>query len=127
MSISVEQLESGYLYYRLIGSITEDDFQALRSREEMIFGAASSGWCVGVVADFTGLHTIAPQLWTDLRQMRLVQDERICVVVIVGANPYLRALATSLGVTIARHPFVFRDTVDEALNLLGAYSDSSYV
>jgi hypothetical protein len=122
VAIYIEQLEAGYLFYRLAGTVTEDDLYTLRVREHAFFDARPDDWRVSVIADLSELHTIPPQLLSQFRQMRMVRDEHICVVIVVGANRYLRALATSLGITIAKHEFVFCETMDEALTLLGAYS-----
>ena len=40
---------------------------------------------------------------------------------VVGANPYLRALAISLGLIAARHNFVFSATREDALQTLQRY------
>ena len=122
--IYLDQINSGCLYYRLAGSITEHDLRRLRVQEDSVFNTFRDGEGVGVVADLTDLHTISPQLLSDLRQMRMVRDDHVRVVVVVGANPYLRALAISLGIAVGKHQFVFSETVDEALALVGAYSVS---
>jgi hypothetical protein len=122
VSIYIEQLESGYLYYRLAGTVTEDDLYALHVREHTLFDDRPADWCVNVIADLSDLHTIPPQFLSELRRTHMVRDDHIGVVIVVGANRYLRALATSLGLTIAKHEFVFCDTLDEAYTLLGAHS-----
>ena len=47
----------------------------------------------------------------------------MCVVIVVGANPYLRALAISLGLLSNQHAFIFRQTMDEALATLATDLD----
>lgn len=120
MPIHIELLEpAGCLYYRFTGHITREDLDALRAAEEPYFDTLPNDQCCGLIADLSELDTIGPQLWLPLQQMRLVTDEQVCTVVVVGANAYLRALAISLGIVNYQREFIFRASVEEALAALG--------
>lgn len=120
MPIHVQAFESSYvLHYRFTGHLTADDLKATAAAEEPYFAGLNVDDCLSIIADFTDLETIPPTLFPQLRQMRVFSDERVCWVVIVGANPYLRALAISLGLLSARRRFTFRNSYDEGLRVLG--------
>ncbi len=122
MPITVEYLESGpLLYYEFSGRITLHDLETLRERETPYFDAIRPGSRVAVVLDLTQLLTIPAELFAPLQQSRVVSDERVSVVGVVGANPYLRALAISLGLIAAKHDFVFCQTRDEALHRIATH------
>ena len=117
--ISVETLKSSpCLYYRFTGHVAFEDFDALYAGEEPLFAALPEGRCLGAIADFSALETIGAPLFPRLQHMRLIIDARFCVVVVVGANSYLRALAISLGLTNDTREFIFRNTLDEALAVI---------
>ncbi|HEX3052346.1 MAG TPA: hypothetical protein VHP83_16920 [Aggregatilineaceae bacterium] len=116
--IDVEQLTPQYLYYTFSGQITLQDLDALRTAEEPFFTHLPDKAFLGLILDLSDLDTIAAPLFPQLQRMRLVQDPHVCIVVVVGANPYLRALTQSLGLGISKYDFAFRQTVDEALNVL---------
>jgi len=117
--IAVESLKSETcLYYRFAGHVTPEDFDTLHASEETICAGLPGDRCLGVVADFDALETIGAPLFPRLQHMRLMTDSRFCVVVVIGANSYLRALAISLGLTNDTREFVFRDTLDEALAVI---------
>ncbi len=118
MPIDVEQLTPQYLYYTFSGQITLQDLDSLRIIEEPLFANLPDEACLGLILDFSDLDTIAAPLFPQLQRMRLVQDAHICIVVVVGANPYLRALTQSLGLGVSKYDFMFRQTVDEAINVL---------
>ncbi|MBN2303080.1 MAG: STAS domain-containing protein [Anaerolineae bacterium] len=121
MPIHIHQLASDYiLCYRFSGHITHADLEELRVAEEPFFDQLPPERCHSIIADLSDLHTLDATLFPPLQEMRLVCDTRVCVVVVVGANPYLRALAISLGLTSSQHGFLFRSTVEEALAVLGA-------
>ena len=120
MPIHVQAFESGsVLHYRFSGQLTADDLSAAATAEEPYFHALGEDNCLNIIADFTDLETIPPDLFSDVKQMRLFRDERVCRVIIVGANPYLRALAISLGLLTPGHRFTLRNSYDEGLRALG--------
>jgi len=117
--ISVETLTSDTcLYYRFTGHVRLDDFDALHAAEESACADLPGDRCLGAIADFSALETIGAPLFPRLQHMRLMTDARFCVVVVIGANSYLRALAISLGLTSGTREFIFRQTLDEALAVL---------
>jgi len=111
----------GVLNYRFSGPITAEDLDHLRGAEEAVFTALAPDACVNIIADMGAIDSIAPSLFAQLQRLRMVADPRVCMVVVVGANSYLRALAISLGVIAPRlHPYAFTETLDEARRLLAA-------
>jgi hypothetical protein len=115
--IHVEQLEQdSVLHYRFSGNVTLHDLDTLYRVEESFFAALAEEQCFNVIADLSDLYTIEARLFAELQQMRMVRDDGVCVVVVVGANPYLRAMAISLGMLSGKHEFLFRDRLDDALN-----------
>ena len=124
MAIQIKQLGlESILYYRFTGDVTLNDINALAVDEAPYFAALPPDQCFGLIIDMTDLYTIVADLFPWLPHLRIVQDERICVAVVVGANPYLRALVISLGLTFSTRNFIFRDTLDEAINVLTTSSD----
>jgi hypothetical protein len=121
MPIDIQRLESdgAILHYRFAGSITAVDLKALAALEIPLFAGLGGDQCFHVVADWSQIDTIAADLFPQLQYMRLTRDPRVCRVVVIGANPYLRALAISLGVIAQNNRFTFRASMDEALCLLG--------
>jgi hypothetical protein len=118
--IHVHAFQSGsVLHYRFNGRLTADDLNAAAATEEPYFRAASQDHCLNIMADFTDLETIPPDLFPRIQQMRLFSDERVCRVVIVGANPYLRGLMISLGLLPPDRRFTFSSSHDEGLRVLG--------
>jgi hypothetical protein len=118
--IHVEAFESGsVLHYRFSGRLTADDLSAAATAEEPYFRALGKDDCLNIIADFTELETIPPDLFSDIKRMHVFSDEQVCSVVIVGANPYLRALAISLGLFTPGRRFTFRNNYDEGLRVLG--------
>jgi hypothetical protein len=118
--IHVHTFQSGsVLHYRFSGHLTADDLDAAAATEEPYFRAASQDNCLNVIADFTDLETVPPDLFPGIQRMRLFRDERVCRVVIVGANPYLRALMISLGLLRPGRRFTFSNSYDEGLHVLG--------
>lgn len=123
MSIHLSQLApEPILCYTFSGHLTYADLEALRYAEDPYFAALPDRGGYDIIADLSALDTIDAALFPQLQEMRLVCDTRVCAVVIVGANPYLRALAISLGLVTQRREFLFRNTLTEALVLLGAGS-----
>jgi hypothetical protein len=119
--IDVQPFESGSLLrYRFSGRLTVEDLSAVATAEEPYFHALGKDNCLNIIADLTDLETISPTLFSDIQQMRMFSDGRVCRVFIVGANPYLRALAISLGLLTSNLHFTFRNSYDEELHLLGA-------
>jgi hypothetical protein len=119
--IEIERLESNpyILQYRFAGKITPADLSVLAAREAPLFAGLGVNECFSVVADWSQIETIAAPLFPHLQNMHLIRDPKVCWVIVVGANPYLRALAISLGVISQNSRFAFRATLDEALRLLG--------
>ena len=122
MPIHVEPL-GPVLYYCFTGHLTLNDIEALNVDEEPHFTALPDGEYLGVIIDLSSLHTIAAELFPWLPRLRFVTDNRIRIAVIVGANPYLRALATSLGILTGQREFVFRSTVQDALDVIAAFPE----
>ena len=118
MAICIVALTSTTLAYQFEGRVTFDDLAALRDAERPHFEALPRDAHLSVIVDFSGLDTIPADLLPQLPHMRFVADPRVSVVIVVGANPYLRALAISLGMIVTRPPFVFRRTMDEAMRSL---------
>ena len=121
MAIEIERLKSNapILHYRFAGNISGGDLDALTTHESALFSELANGECFSAVADWSHIETIPAPLFPQLQHMRLIRDEKVCRVVIVGANSYLRALAISLGVITRSDRFTFRPTLAEALYLLG--------
>ena len=119
MPIHVRAFESGsVLHYRFRGRLTADDLSATATTEEPHFRALGKDECLNIIADFTDLETIPPDLFPAMQQMRVFSDERACRVVIVGANPYLRALMISLGLLNQGRHITFHSSYDEGLRVL---------
>jgi hypothetical protein len=117
--IHVRAFESGFvLHYRFSGRLTADDLSALATTEEPHFRALGKGESVNIIADFTDIETIPPDLFPAMQQTRVFSDERVCRVVIVGANPYLRALMISLGLLNQGRHITFHSSYDEGLHVL---------
>jgi hypothetical protein len=116
--ISVDTLESDTLYYRFAGNVTPDDFDALQADEDAVCAGLPNDRCLGAVADFTALETIRASLFPRLQYIRMMTESQVRVVVVIGANSYLRALGISLGLTSDTRDFVFRDTLDDALAVI---------
>ena len=116
MPISVQPIEPALiLHYRFSGQITRDDLERVQDAEASYFQALGDGDGVTVIADMASLHTIGANLFSRLRNLRMVRDRRVRRVIVVGANPYLRALALSLGSIESEHEFIFRPTLADAL------------
>jgi hypothetical protein len=115
--VLIHELDAA-LMYQFQGHLTLHDLETVSVLETPYFAALTDGQCLHVLVDLTEIDTIAPSLFPQLQQMRVVQDSHICVVIIIGANPYLRALALSLGGLNSQHEFIFCRTLDEALHLL---------
>jgi len=114
--INVESLPtSDTLYYHFSGHITHDDLDNAQDAEASCFAPLGEGQCVTVIADMSGLHTISASLFPRLQNLRMVRDRRVCHVIVAGANPYVRALALSLGSFNNPHRFIFRPTLADAL------------
>jgi hypothetical protein len=125
--ITIESLASGnILCYRFTGVISEADLVDVRRQEPPHFEGLPDDRCISIIADMTGIDTIAPALFPQLHWLRLVSDHRVCVVAVAGANPYLRALTISLVNLTGRHAFIFCNTFDEALSVVGADSTQLY-
>jgi hypothetical protein len=121
MPIYLERLDpEGYLYYRFAGAVTREDIDRLYLRETSHF--ESGGYPLGVIVDFNDLDTIAAKLLPQLQRLRVIRSEQVYAVVFVGANPYLRALAISLGVISGQHDFIFRDSLEDAYFILNSYT-----
>lgn len=119
MAICIKQLGSEYiLYYQFTGNLTLDDIDALAEAEQPYFAALSPCDCMDLIIDLTDLYTITTDLFPRLHTMRLVNNGQVCTAVVVGANPYLRALVISLGLTSGTREFIFRATLDEAFEML---------
>ncbi len=118
MAICIVPLTPTTLAYQFEGRVTSDDLVALRDTERSYFETLAADTALSVIVDFSGLDTIPADLFPQLPRMRFVADPRVNVVIVVGANAYLRALAISLGMIVSHPPFVFRRTMDEALRNL---------
>lgn len=126
MPITVEPLAQSngaepVLVYRFSGRVTLADLENLRAQEAPFFSELAPNECLKIMLDFSELYTIPAELFAPLQHTRLVRDRRVCIVSVVGANPYLRALAISLGLIAARHNFVFSATREDALQTLQRY------
>ncbi len=116
MPITVEAIPAlDALYYRFSGQITHDDLNSAQEAEAPCFALLGEDGCITVIADMSGLHTISADLFPRLQNLRMVRDRRVCRVIVVGANPYMRALALSLGSFNGPHCFIFRSTLADAL------------
>ncbi len=115
--------DEGVLSYHFSGRITPEDLDRARGEEDRIFAELADDACLNVIADFSEIDSIAPSLFPQLQRLHMVADPRVCMVVVVGANSYLRALTISLGVIIPQsHTYVFASTREEARQLLAAAS-----
>lgn len=126
MPISAQSLSSNtyILHYCFSGQITAADLAQLGVDERAFYDQLADDEVVSVLLDWSQLDTIPAQLFPQLQNMRLVRDEQVYWIIVVGANPYLRALAISLGVITANRRFTFRTTLAEALHILGEDTDS---
>ncbi|MCL4239125.1 MAG: hypothetical protein KJ047_12835 [Anaerolineae bacterium] len=116
MPINVEAIPaSDALYYRFSGQITHNDLDSAQNAEASCFARLGDDQRITVIADMSGLHTISAELFPRLQSLHMVSDRRVCRVIVVGANPYLRALALSLGSFDSPHHFIFRPTLADAL------------
>ena len=122
MSIRIESAASGdALTYRFSGRISEDDMLKLRYAEDRYFASLPAGQCLNIIADFSEIDSIAPQLFPQLQRMRMVTEPRIGLVIVAGANSYLRALTISLGLVAGSvHNIIFSDSPESARSLLPA-------
>ena len=94
MPIIVERIDPDpVLVYRFSGRITLGDLEALRAQEAPHFSTVQPDDCLRIILDLSELYTIPAELFAPLQHTRLVRDRRVCVVSVVGANAYLRALA----------------------------------
>lgn len=120
MPIALDVLDQpAALHYRFSGTISRDDLDTLQITEAAYFDALDDGDCMPVVADFSALDTVAADLLPQLGQLRLLRDPRICHTVIAGANPYLRAMAISLGIFAQTdQSLTFCASVDAAFDAL---------
>ncbi|MBN1564929.1 MAG: hypothetical protein JXA10_13865 [Anaerolineae bacterium] len=121
MPIEIKRLEANdhILRYHFAGNITAADLIALTAHETPLFAGLADDDCFSVIADWSQIETIAASLFSELQHLRLIRDaKKVCGVVVVGANPYLRALAISLGIITQQQRFTFRATLDEALRAL---------
>ncbi len=125
MSITVQSLSSNayILHYCFSGQITAADLAQLGADERTFYDQLADDEVVSVLLDWSQLNTIPAQLFPQLQNMRLVRDEQVYWIIVVGANPYLRALAISLGVITANRRFTFRATLADALHILGEEAD----
>lgn len=108
------------LLYHFAGRITREDLDTLQAAEDACFSALDAGHPVCVIADMSQVDTIATQLLTAVQRMRFLNDARVDRVLVVGANPYLRAMAISLGGLAGKRPFAFYSSMDTALHALDA-------
>ncbi len=115
MPICIVPLTPTTLAYQFEGRVTLADLDALRDAERPYFDAAPADVRISAILDFSGLDTISADLFPRLPHLRCIEDPRVRVVIVVGANAYLRALAISLGMIVSRPPFVFRRSLDEAM------------
>jgi len=110
---------SDALYYRFSGQITYDDLNSAQDAEASCFARLDDDQRITVIAEMSGLHTISADLFPRLQNLHMVRDHRVSCVIVVGANPYLRALALSLGSFDSPHRFIFRPTLADALHIIG--------
>ena len=120
MPIALQQLDHPTaLHYHFSGAISRDDIDTLHHTETAYFDALNDDDRVAVVADFSGVDTIPADLLPQLGQLRLLHDPRVRRTVIAGANPYLRAMAISLGIFAqADQPFTFCSSVTDAFDVV---------
>ncbi len=120
MTVSLEQLPSQpVLVYHFEGHVTLHDLMAVQAAEESLFSAVPERYRWHVILDMRTIDTIAAPLFPKLQQMHLARDPRVVRVVVVGANPYLRALVNSLDTAAPHHASpLFCNTLEAALELV---------
>lgn len=119
MSIWIEKTAaSPYLCYRFSQTITLEDLDQLADLEEPYFAALGKDECLGIIVDLSAIDTIAVRLFPQLQQMRMLRDERVCAICVIGANPYLRAFTISLGLVHSNLVISFQQSIDEAISVL---------
>jgi len=120
MPVNVQWFEPWcVLVYEFSGRIALGDLETLRRLEAPAYDRLRSGDLLQVLLDLTHLYSIPAELFAPLQKSRVVSDPRVRVAGVIGANPYLRALATSLGLITLRRDFTFHPTRAEALAHLG--------
>ncbi len=121
MPITVEPLDHRLtLHYRFSGSLVNADLVQVRDAELPYFDALPAGECMRVVVDLSAVETISTDLLPQLARLRIMRDPQVCQMIVAGANPYLRAMAISLGVFNGNHhALVFRPTFEDAVQALG--------
>ncbi|MCC6799133.1 MAG: hypothetical protein IT325_03395 [Anaerolineae bacterium] len=120
MPVKVQWFELGrVLVYEFSGRITLDDLETLHRREAPFYDTLGPGDSLFALLDLTHLYSVPAELFAPLQQARVISDPRVRVAGVIGANPYLRALATSLGLITLRRDFIFHPTRAEALAHLG--------
>ncbi|HMM28876.1 MAG: hypothetical protein AAGU78_16260 [Chloroflexota bacterium] len=121
MPVNVQWFEPDrVLVYEFNGRITLGDLETLYRLEAPFYDSLEPGACLAVLLDLTHLYSVPAELFAPLQQSRMVNDPRVRVAGVAGANSYLRALATSLGLIAAKRTgFAFYQTRAEALRQLG--------
>lgn len=121
MPVAIQPLDQPLaLHYRFSDPLVDIDLVKVRDAESPHFGALQEGECVRVVLDLSAVETISTDLLPQLARLRIMLDPRECKVIVAGANPYLRAMAISLGVFNANgREFVFCATLGDAVTALG--------
>lgn len=120
MPVNIQWFEPGrILVYEFSGRIRLSDLETLRHLETPFYNSLGADNDLVVLLDLTGLYSIPAELFAPLQQLRMINDLRVRAAGVIGANAYLRALATSLGLITRRHDFVFHSTRAEALARLG--------
>lgn len=121
MPITVQPLDQPLaLHYRFSDPLASNDLVKVRDAELPHYNALQDGECLRVVLDLSALETISSDLLPRLARLRIMLDPRVCRVIVAGANPYLRAMAISLGVfNDNNREFMFCATLEDAVSALG--------
>lgn len=121
MPIVVRPLDQPYaLHYRFSSPLASKDLVLVRDAELPHYDALHEDECMRVVLDFSSMDTVSMGLLPRLARLRIMLDPQVCKVIVVGANPYLRAMAISLGIFNGNgREFVFCATLGDALQALG--------
>lgn len=114
------------LLYQFSGKLSLADLASLALLEEPHFQALEPGACLYVVIDVSGLETIAAAYFPAVEQLHMTRNAHVCMVSVVGANPYLRALALSLGMVHNRRTVEFYATLDDAFAAIHAHRSTRF-
>ncbi|NLX10553.1 MAG: STAS/SEC14 domain-containing protein [Chloroflexi bacterium] len=120
MPVEIQPVDRAVLYCRFSGTITDDDLITLTRQEETFFSALPPDEAIDVIADVSTIDLLPARLFPQLIRLQNLYDSRLAHVAIVGATPYLRAMATSLGIMTSQQKYLFCDTLADAQKLFRA-------